>query len=190
MSRRSRHLGGYVLRNGIFVPSLIKSVQRGTITITSPATSNTATITSVAMANSRLRHLWSSVSSGGNFGQGAISLVLTNATTITATTQTDIGSTHVVSYEITEYWPGVLRSVQRNTITLGAAVTSNTATITSVNTAKSELSYLGEQSDEAQNADSFAKVVLTNATTVTATRNGGGGAAGTAIVSFEVAEFW
>lgn len=173
----------------MFVPSLIKSIQRGTITVTGSA-SGTATITAVNMNSSRLRLLWNTTTSGANI-TGAFMIELTNATTVTATCRTDNGQTSVVGFEVTEYMPGVIRSVQRSTITIAALATSNTATITAVNTAKSELEWLGQHSDEAtQNADGYSRLELTNATTVTASRQGGGGAAGTTVTSFEVVQWF
>jgi hypothetical protein len=186
--RRSRRLGGYELKNGLFVPSLVKSIQRGTIALAG-ATTNAATINAVNMANSRLRLVSLETNNGGGFN-ALTRLTLTNATTITAT-RTGAGGTDVtIGYEITEYWPGVLRSVQRGSITVGPAATSNTATINAVNTAKTELSCLGFESDEASNSDQYLRIAQTSAATITATRNGGAGAAGTSIVSYEAVEFF
>lgn len=147
--------------------SRVKSVQRGAITITA-ATSNTATITAVVTANCRLRWLGQSFSAASTSQASSCArLALTNATTITATVQTDPGANStVVSYEILEYWPGVIKSVQRGTI-VGP---TTTATITAVNTAKSELNFLGYTQTAVDGIMQYQpRITLTNATTITAT---------------------
>lgn len=82
----------------------------------------------------------------------------------------------------------VIRSIQRGTINIPSG-TSATATITSVNTAKTHLVYLGHNVPNTSPADGgmFMYIVLTNATTVTVV-NSTAGYAGT--VSFEVVEYW
>lgn len=76
----------------------IKSIQRGVIVITGAVTSNTGSVTSVDMNKTQLRTLGSSIGSAANeIGY----LVLTNATTITATRAASSGTT-VVSWELTE----------------------------------------------------------------------------------------
>lgn len=147
-----------------FQRSVVRSVQRGTIAITG-ATSNTATITSVDVGNSRLRLLSSNYNATGSARQALVRIALTNATTITATVNTSpAAETCTASFEIIEYWPGVIRSVQRGTIAV-----AGTATIAAVNTAKAELDYLGCEDNSPSIAFNLQTyVVLTNGTTVTA----------------------
>lgn len=80
----------------------IKSVQRGTIAITTTGSSWSATISAVNTAKAELRPL------GGGFvsGVGYIApiLVLTNSTTVTATTPGSSGNAMTVGWEITEYY--------------------------------------------------------------------------------------
>lgn len=84
-------------------------------------------------------------------------------------------------------WPQrVIKSIQYGTIAL-AAVTSNTATITSVNTAKSVLIHLGAQVDSTVANTMGVRLALTNATTITATRSNG---TGDATVGFCVVEYY
>ena len=74
-----------------------------------------------------------------------------------------------------EFLPGVLRSVQSGSIALTNGVTVNTATITSVNTAKAWAFYQNKTSNQGPAAlgnSHWSTVILTNATTVTANRNG------------------
>lgn len=82
-----------------------------------------------------------------------------------------------------------IKRIQRGTISLVGA--STTATITSVDTAKSVVSFLG-QSNTGSTADHpngyFMRLTLTNATTVTADRGGTG--AITPVVSFQVVEYY
>ncbi len=70
----------------------IKSIQRGSITVVAASTSNTATITAVAVAKTELRYLGST---------GPVRLTLTNTTTITAA-RSDTSSDVTVSWELTE----------------------------------------------------------------------------------------
>ncbi|MCI1999545.1 MAG: hypothetical protein LKJ75_02610 [Clostridia bacterium] len=79
----------------------------------------------------------------------------------------------------------VIKSIQRGTISL-AGVYSATATISSVDTSKSVISYLGNVVPEY--ADQFARVELTNSTTITAYRNSNN--ANSTVVGFEVVEYY
>lgn len=88
--------------------------------------------------------------------------------------------------DLTQFLPGAIKSIQRGTITIAGSSTSNTATITSVNTAKSIISLLGTASTETSTANVLAHVALTNATTVTATR---GGSTGSLVVGYQVVEY-
>lgn len=80
----------------------------------------------------------------------------------------------------------VTRSVQYGSVVLNGT-TSNTATITSVDTSKSELGFLGFESDT-NDIKTSPRITLTNATTVTATRNAGAGSITS--VHFVVTEFY
>ena len=81
----------------------IKSIQRGTISFS--GTSQTATVSPVNTAKSALRRLGNTNNGGGNPTQAndESNLVLTNATTITAS---KLGATVTVSvsYELEERW--------------------------------------------------------------------------------------
>lgn len=81
--------------------SVIKSIQRGTVQITGTNTTGTATVTAVVMANSELREVGQTVSTGS---AGSLAyIVLTNTTTITATRASASSGTTTVSWELTEY---------------------------------------------------------------------------------------
>ena len=80
-----------------------------------------------------------------------------------------------------------VKSVQTGTI-LMSGVTSNTATISSVNTAKSVVLFGGWTTDNTSGSLLFAPyLTLTNATTVTATRST---ISNTTTVSYTVLEFY
>ena len=83
-----------------------------------------------------------------------------------------------------------IKSIQRGVITIAGSTGSNTATITAVTTAKSELRLLGSTTATSGGIspnNDFVKLVLTNTTTVTASRQNA--AAPSAIdVSWEVTE--
>jgi hypothetical protein len=87
--------------------------------------------------------------------------------------------------------PSKIKSIQRGTISMVSA-NSATATITSVNTAKTELRFLGYSSNKVSGEEwtprYSTRLALTNATTVTATRNSTSIA--TTVVSYEVIEYW
>lgn len=78
-----------------------------------------------------------------------------------------------------------IKQVIRGSITVNAPATSNTATIASVVTAKSFISFLGSSNSSASSGG--ASVALTNSTTVTATS---GASAGTTTVLYQVVEYY
>jgi hypothetical protein len=81
-----------------------------------------------------------------------------------------------------------IKSIQRGVINLGGTL-SATATITSVVTGKCELRMLGQSLNNvsAPPSDGFFQMVLTNATTITASRGTNGAGATT---SWELTEFY
>ena len=81
--------------------------------------------------------------------------------------------------------PSVVASVQRGTVAIG---TSTAVTITAVDTAKSVVLYGGNSYSLTGGYESsmYSKVVLTNSTTVTASRVAG---TGTNILAWQVIEF-
>lgn len=83
-----------------------------------------------------------------------------------------------------------IKSIQRGTITISSAVTSNTATITAVTMAKSIVVSGGFTVDDTYAAgpeEYMVRLVLTNTTTVTASK----GVSGTGItIAYQVIEFY
>lgn len=84
--------------------------------------------------------------------------------------------------------PGVIKLIQRGTITIGVGVASNTATITAVVTANSVLANLGSYISGGT-TDNAPILSLTNSTTVTATRWNNGGA-DVCTVGYQVVEYY
>lgn len=172
---------------------LIKSVQRGTTTMATSAVTNTTTITSVVLANSRIKYLGFRSDAVGDGGTSPAYLMcrveLTNATTVSVfRDQSDNTYGRIVSWEVIEYFPGVIRAVQRGYIDM-TTNTSATATLSpAVVLAKSELDYLGNITKYGTSSNNIysATVVLTNTTTVTATVPN---AAGAMHVGWQVTQF-
>lgn len=90
---------------------------------------------------------------------------------------------------LTQFFGGGIKSIQRGTITvaLSAGAGSNTATITSVNTAKSAIEFLGVTPDSQTSATAWGRVTLTNSTTVTA--NAAGSSDRNITIGYQVVEF-
>jgi len=163
---------------------VIKSVQRGTIAITG-GTSNTATITAVSTANSLVHYLCQSCSLLGANGNIVFARVdLTNSTTVTASVNTSPGAnTTTVGYEVIEFYPGVIKTLQRGTVAQGASP----ATITSVNTVKSYIDYLGfTDVVGVPSSDVCERLALASATTVSIVT----GDADSQVVGFQVVELY
>ena len=81
---------------------------------------------------------------------------------------------------------GIIKSIQRGTISISGA-TSNTATISSVDTTKSVLRHLGQSTSSSSYTDrALARIYLTNGTTITADR---GSSTNSTTVSYEVVEY-
>lgn len=88
------------------------------------------------------------------------------------------------------YSPTVVKSIQSGTIAMANTDTSKTATITSVNTAKSMITLTGLSSTQGNTTyphARMARVTLTNATTVTADRGSG---VDDLTVGYQVVEFY
>lgn len=144
--------------------SPVIGVQRGTIAITG-ATSNTATIAAVNLNNAVIRYLGQTYTAAATEQNKAFARVeLTNATTVTASVNTSPGAeTTSVDFEVTEYLPGVIKSVQRGTV-VGAA----TAAITAVDMTKSDLHYLGHTESAADGITQYLpRLSLSTATLIT-----------------------
>ena len=141
----------------------IKSIQHGEIALAAGVTSNTDTITTVTTANSIVVMTGVGGYSGTcNSDDVMFKVVLTNATTVTATRHADAGAISA-GYMVIEFNEGFVNLIQPNSGGTG------TVTIVSVDTTKSIIFPQGVINTSAAN-DSwqiFYKTDLTNATTVT-----------------------
>lgn len=156
-----------------FKVGIIQSIQQGQITIGSGSTSNTATINSVTTNNAFVHfNGQDGTSAAGTPEYICGHFVLTNATTVTFTRASSTTSTPAGRFVVVEFVSGILNSnAQPFSISLTGA--SNTATITSVTTGASMVIW-GGHTDSATTAiygTGWPRATLTDATTVTATRN-------------------
>lgn len=148
----------------------LKSVQQRTITL-GAATTATDTITAVDPANTELVLLGvSSPSSATDLSQSSVSIDLTNATTVTAFHFSTSGFNFTVSYEVREYYPGFLRSVQRGTLTMTATPKTAALATTLTDITRCRTANLGfTTSTTTYDGQIIPRLALTNATTLTAT---------------------
>jgi hypothetical protein len=92
---------------------------------------------------------------------------------------------------LTQFSGGGIKSIQRGTIVINTGAASATATVTSVNTAKSLLTHLGQNgyySISSTNGLGNVRISLTNATTITAAVAAAGNATAFT-VSYELVEY-
>lgn len=171
--------------------SLIKSIQTAEITIAAAGTSNTATINAVTTANSTI--FYGGFRTANNTLMDAskqlVLFTLTNSTTVTAATSAaDAANARIARFTVVEWQPWAIKSVQSGTITLNG-VTSNTATITAVNTANAFVIYQGSNFTTNNNELNaiFGRLTLTNSTTVTADKTDA--TTNSTIVGWAVVEF-
>ena len=169
-----------------YFASTIVSVQSGSITIGNGGYGAAQALPNpVNPASSVLRFLGASQSNGGS--GDSFALLTFTSTTVTATRSTNTGNL-IVKFQVIEYRARFIRSIQAGTITL-AGVTSNTATVSAVDTTKAELIWLGCRTSDNVSGNGqnwWVNITLTNATTITATM---GAALATAIVSYLLVEF-
>lgn len=166
------HATGPVVVHATYFPTEVRSRQRNTISLGVGVASNTATISSVTLANAAIRYLGVNRGSinGGVDTDQLVRLTLTNATTVTATRASSVDAA-TVSFEVDEYFPwSLLSNTQCGTITNLTTSLTATQTITSVNTGKAQLEFTGEDSNSGDTGKDMYLLALTNSTTITATR--------------------
>lgn len=161
-----------------YVPSAVKSVTAISISYAgNPAVAGTQTV-SVAKANAILFPASSVIPSDffECMGWGTI----TNNTTVTVTPQVSdaCAATYTWKGMLVEYYPNWVKSSGTGSITVASGGTTGTATITSVNPAKTMVAWTGMTvpagptcNDNVSGSGSVispSTVVLTNATTLTA----------------------
>ena len=153
---------------------MIRRIQSGEITIAANATSGTATITSVVTANSFVVYngFRTAVATADPGYQPF--LTLTNSTTVTATNaNANSSGAIIVSFTVYEFDSSSIVSIQTGSITWTNSSSGGTATISSVTTANSFVSYRGQTYSTTGTAFGLEGgngiLALTNSTTVTAT---------------------
>lgn len=170
--------------------SYVNSVQQVSITVASSTTSNTATISAVgANAFIVFEGQTSTLSGTTSYNEILIRVTLTNTTTVTATRNNGSGDSPIIKCTVVNPASSLVSGVQFGTVTVANAGTPVTATITSVTTSLSAVFFLGQSSITTSIAPSYADIVLTNSTTVTATvgANGSGVTVSFVVVSFQSA---
>jgi hypothetical protein len=175
--------------------SLIASIQRGTITITSSGSGGgnvtaTATITSVDVNRAVLHFLGVSSNAVATGIPGAdVQIVLTDATTITATVggQGD-SAVSIVSYEVVEYLPGVIKQIQRGSILITSATSATAALSPEVVVEKTQVvgGNFFSTGTTTTPRSRLVRLALTSSALVTATDN----TAGDANAAWQAVEWW
>ena len=158
-----------------FAPGLVKSLQQyGTASASTATTENQTLSTTVTTANCMVAY----------GGQAAATDTLANflqwgnlgsSTTYTLRRSTGSSSSHTPFYSIVEFVPGVLKSNQGSSVSIGSGVTSATATLgTAVNTSKAALNWTGLSTTAANPDEAFSAAALTDGSTVTGYKNTAG----------------
>jgi hypothetical protein len=122
-------------------PSMIASFQRGTILIAAAATSAVATITAVDPTRAVLVWCGTQVNGADSPDHGFARLELATSTQVNAIRAASGSNSVSVNYEVIEFVPGIIRSVQRGASVLGTPPVLTT--ITPVDLAKASASLQG-----------------------------------------------
>lgn len=180
-------MGGMVSLWG--ASSLIASVQRGLVSIAAGATSGTATITAVSTNDTFLSYMFwednGTTNTSGDPSTVQCALALTNGTTLTATRFSAADAFEkYVGYEVIQFRPGVIKSVQRGTCGIESSVT-----ITSVETNKCTAGMTGWiTSFPAWQGNIMPRAILTSGTNLSVSSGFASGTGGTA--TYQVLEFF
>ena len=160
--------------------SFIRSTQSADVALTNSVASTTGSITPVNTSNAYIS--WNASYGNQNTGNPPSStfniIELTNATTVTTSRGSGSGAnTLYCYYQVFEYEPGIIKSMQSGTIAMGSGVDNASATITSVVANKSLLVFRGwHTNDTATGATPWdfqmwgTRIQLVNSTTVTVSR--------------------
>ena len=193
--RRQRNLLGPEGKGGMVglwgSPSLLRSMQEDSRNMQSATTAN-QTITEVNTANTILTHR-----GVDNTGNDALSfclsyIELTSSTNVAITRYQGGGGTLNTVFNVVQFNPGVIRSIQSGLITITSGNLTNTATINPVNAAKCFVMLLGQlsQSEISLSASAFTKVALSGSNPITAIIATRGNNNNLTTVSFQVVEFF
>lgn len=147
-----------------YIPTVVKSFQRGTITIPNGAASASVAVTSVNTNCCSLRKLGSSLPSGSS-ADGFAGINLASATQINAFRAT-LSNALTIDWELVEYYPNVVSRVQRG-LTNTANVYNVTQAIASVNVYRAHVHHLGNTTVDGVSGNSanwMTRVELQSAT--------------------------
>lgn len=114
------------------------------------ATSGTTTINRVDLNNTMLVFLsqkTSAVAASDELSWRA-RLSFQDATTVKAESNSNASVNNTVGFEVVEFWPGVMKSVQRGTIVYTGTSGTHTATINAVDLTRSSLQWLGTSGND------------------------------------------
>jgi len=184
--------GGYSVRfSHILADGPIKSIQRGTITKGSTATSATAAISSVNKNNSIILFCGFTTNTDTTASAVMPRIELTNSTTVTIYTN-GIGAQIIAGFEVIEFNTGVLKqNAIHGTLTIAGGATVGSAGISEVDKEKSIIVYNGFLTTNlnAPHEESISLLRLADKKSVQAVRAKDYGAGYTVTVGFCVAEF-
>lgn len=174
-----------------FNPGIVKSVQQVSATIAAGSASITGAINSVDTANSLLFfNGWNNASFATNDTRYIPRADLTDATTVTFTRIATASMTTPCRATVVEFHPIYIRQKQKGTTAIGSGATSNTSTITAVDTNKTFVTWNGftDSANHSSNpAVTYGSIEITNGTTLTARR--GSSNTDTVTVGWEATEF-
>lgn len=181
MNRRGADRIGPLGSSGVIAQwgasSLVQSVQFGSTSVTGSNYTADTTITAVDTNRSFILGIGGSNSGVDNWGLRP-NIQLLNSTTVRAYRGYQDGTQSGTIYWVVVQWtPGVVKSIQYVTLDF-SAISNPTATITSVNTAKTFVSRRGESFQSLSGTASYipdSAITLSNATTVQGQAGGGGG---------------
>ncbi len=149
------------IANATYLPSAIKSLQSGSCATTGTGLTCTVSITSVNTSSTVILPLGTLASRQAYIGLGdwRFTMELTNSSTVTCTRNTyDSGGleTGTCSFQVVEFQPSLVKSVQRGLISMGVNGSSFNTTISSVNTAKATIFACGIRDNGGTNSGSGA----------------------------------
>ena len=149
-----------------YIPSAIKSIQDGTVSLSAAQTSNTATISSVTTTNSSPNFNGSTTASVGTVAGSFPAVVLTNATTITGSIAT-ASVANTIYFSNTEFNSGVLNSSTQAISISCSSAAGTTGAVSAVTAAQCRVAYGGCNNNQNDGCD-LVYETLTNGTTMTA----------------------
>ncbi len=187
-------MGGMVSLWG--ASSLIRSRQQGNTSIGAGSSTVDTTITAIDMANTILVHegWYHNITNGARPRDSWVRIKLLNSTTVRVIQDTAGSSVDgVVYWTVLQFAPGVIRQIQRNSVTIGSGTGTGTTGISEIDLAKSLLIYNGwtytgtEAYSSTDPKNWLVFMYASSSTVVTAARPGTGNSVN---LEFEMVEFF